>query len=80
VYTSLDITTIVEKCNEYRDGRIILLTLAALVAITVVFLQQQVSAFHDTCGNNIDTTCMHKDTHSSTPRHDKNTPFILPFP
>jgi hypothetical protein len=62
-----------------------LLSLAAAVGIvmgggtfTVVFLQQQASAFEYTCDSIIDPSCMHQGLQYSI-QPDK-TPFILPFP
>ena len=47
-------------------------------AFTVVFLQQQASAFEYRCDSIIDPTCMHQGLQYSI-QPDK-TPFILPFP
>ncbi len=60
-----------------------LLSLAAVIlieggAFTVVFLQQQASAFEYRCDSIIDPTCMHQGLQYSI-QPDK-TPFILPFP
>jgi hypothetical protein len=62
-----------------------LLSLAAVVAIvmgggtfTMVFLQQQASAFEYRCDSIIDPSCMHQGLQYSI-QPDK-TPFILPFP
>ena len=45
---------------------------------TMVFLQQQASAFEYRCDSIIDPTCMHQGLQYSI-QPDK-TPFILPFP
>ena len=47
-------------------------------AFTLVFLQQQASAFEYRCDSIIDPTCMHQGLQYSI-QSDK-TPFILPFP
>jgi len=47
-------------------------------AFTMVFSQQQASAFEYRCDSIIDPTCMHQGLQYSI-QPDK-TPFILPFP